>query len=105
MEPVLVKVTLDDRKVEVIDGWLCLEGRPEVRELVVLDEHPNRQAILKVCPKATHMAGRLPLTMAEASVAQAALRRMQDRFDGSAQAVAERLRQAVWQKSFAEGVE
>jgi hypothetical protein len=51
------------------------------------------------------MAGRLPLTMAEASVAQAALRRMQDRFDGSTQAVAERLRQAVWQKSFAEGAE
>jgi hypothetical protein len=105
MEPVLVKYTLDDRKVEVIAGWVCLEGRPEVRELVVLDEHPNRQAILKVCPKATHMAGRLPLTMPEASVAQAALRRMQDRFDGSAQAVAERLRQAVWQKSFAEGAD
>jgi hypothetical protein len=105
MEPVFVKTTLDGRQVEVIDGWLCLDGRPEVRELVVLDEHPNRQAILKVQPKATHMGGRLPLTMAEASVAQAALRRQQDRFDGSPQAVAERLRQAVWQKSFAEGVE
>lgn len=105
MEPVLVKYTLDDRKVEVIAGWVCLAGVPEVRELVVLEEHPNRQAIQQVCPKATHMAGRLPLTMAEASVAQAALRRMQDRFDGSAQAVAERLRRAVWQKSLAEGVE
>ena len=105
MEPVLVKYTQDDRKVEVIDGWVCLAGVPEVQALVVLDEHPNRQAVLKVCPKATHMAGRLPLTMAEASVAQAALRRMQDRFDGSPQAVAERLRQAVWQKSFAEGAE
>jgi hypothetical protein len=40
MQPVLVKYTLDDRKVEVIDGWLCLAGVPEVRELVVLDEHP-----------------------------------------------------------------
>jgi hypothetical protein len=105
MEPVFVRYTQDDRKVEVIAGWLCLDGRPEVRELVVLDEHPNRQAILKLAPKATHMGGRLPLTMAEASVAQAALRRMQDRFDGSAQAVAERLRQAVWQKSVAEGAE
>jgi hypothetical protein len=105
MEPVFVKSTLDGRKVEVIAGWLCLDGRPEVRDLVVLDEHPNRQAILKVSPKATHMGGRLPLTMAEASVAQAALRRQQDRFDGSPQAVAERLRRAVWQKSFAEGVE
>ena len=105
MEAVLVKYTLDDRKVEVIDGWLCLDGRPEVKELVVLDEHPNRQAILKVQPKATHMGGRLPLTMPEASVAQAAMRRMQDRFDGSAQAVSERLRNAVWQKSFAEGAD
>jgi hypothetical protein len=105
MDPVFVKYTQDDRKVEVINGWLCLAGVPEVRDLVVLDEHPNRQAILKVAPKATHMAGRLPLTMPEASVAQAALRRMQDRFDGSPQAVAERLRQAVWQKSVAEGAE
>jgi polysaccharide deacetylase 2 family uncharacterized protein YibQ len=105
MDPVLIKTTLDGRPVEVIDGWVCLAGVPEVQALVVLDEHPNRQAIQAACPKATHMAGRLPLTMAEASVAQAALRRMQDRFDGSPQAVAERLRQALWQKSFAEGVE
>jgi len=105
MDAVYVKTTLDDRKVEVINGWLCLDGKPEVSELVVLDEHPNRQAILKVQPKATHMGGRLPLTMAEASTAQAALRRQQDRFDGSHHAVSERLRNAVWQKVFAEGAE
>ncbi|MEY4414597.1 MAG: hypothetical protein RIQ53_1890 [Pseudomonadota bacterium] len=104
-EAVFVKETLDGRKVEVIDGWVCLGGVPEVRALVVLDEHPNRQAILKAVPQATHMAGRLPLTMAEASTAQSALRRMHDRFDGSPQAVAERLRRAVWQKVFAEGAE
>jgi hypothetical protein len=104
-EAVFIKETLDGRKVEVIQGWVCLGGVPEVRELVVLDEHPNRQAILKAVPRATHMAGRLPLTMAEASTAQAALRRMHDHFDGSPQAVAERLRQAVWQKVFAEGAE
>ena len=105
METVFVKSTLDGRPVAVINGWLCLDGQPEARALVVLDEHPNRQAILQLVPKATHMAGRLPLTMAEASTAQAALRRQQDRFDGSAPAVAERLRQAVWQKVFAEGAE
>lgn len=104
-EAVYVKTTLDDRKVEVINGWVCLDGVPEVRELVVIDEHPNRQAILAAVPGATHVAGRLPLRMAEASVAQAALRRMNDRFDGSPQAVSERLRQAVWQKVFAEGAE
>jgi len=103
--PVYVKTTQDGRDVEIINGWVCLAGQPETDALVVLDEHPNRQAILKACPKATHMAGRLPMTMSEASVAQAALRRHQDTFDGSAIAVSERLRQAVWQKAFAEGVE
>jgi hypothetical protein len=97
MDKVLVKTTLDGRAVEIINGWVCLDGKPETDEVVVLDEHPNRQAILKAVPKATHMAGRLPLTMA--------LRRHHDKFDGSAVAVSERLRQAVWQKAFAEGVE
>lgn len=103
--PVPVKTTLDGRPVEVIGGWVCLSGQPETDHLVALDEHPNRQAILRAVPKATHMAGRLPLTLAEASVAQAALRRAQDDFDGSPRAVAERLRRAVWQKVSMDGVE
>lgn len=103
--PVLVKTTLDGRPVEVIGGWICLAGQRETDQLVALDEHPNRQAILRAVPKATHMAGRLPLTLAEASVAQAALRRAQDHFDGSPQAVAERMRRAVWQKVTADGAE
>ena len=105
MDAVYVKTTQDGREVAVIDGWLCLEGVRETSELVALDEHPNRQNILKVVPLATHVGGRLPLTLPEASVAQAALRRMQDRFDGSAQAVQQRMRQAVWQKLVAEGAE
>lgn len=104
-EPVLVKITLDDRKVEVIDGWVCLDGRPETREVIILEEHPNRAAILKLVPKATHMAGRLPLTLPEASVAQAALRKVHDPFDGTELAARERMRNAVWQKVFAEGAE
>jgi len=43
--------------------------------------------------------------MPQASMAQAALRRAHDSFDGSARAVNERLRNAVWQKVFADGVE
>lgn len=103
--PVLVKETLDGRKVEVVNGWVCLAGQPESDQVIVLEEHPNRQAILQACPRATHMAGRLPLTMPEASVAQAALRRHQDRFDGSPMSVQQRLRQAVWQRAFAEGAD
>jgi len=47
-EAVYVKTTIDGRKVEVIDGWVCLAGAPETDEVVVLEEHPNRQAILKM---------------------------------------------------------
>lgn len=102
---VLVRTTHDGRRVEVIGCHVCIDGQPEAAELVVLDEHPNRAAILKAVPLATHVAGRLPLTLAEASVAQAALRRAQDRFDGSPAAARERLRQVVWRKSVADGVE
>lgn len=101
----LVRVTSDGRKVEIVGRWVCLDGRPESDSIVPLDEHPNRQAILQACPLATHMAGRLPLTLAEASVAQAALRRNADTFDGSEAAARERLRRALWQKANAEGVE
>ena len=105
MEPVYIKHTLDGRKVEVIGGQVCIDGQPESDHLVVLEEHPNRKAILAVQPKATHMAGRLPLTMAETSAAQAAMRRATDTFDGTPRAVTERLRHAVWQKVYAEGAE
>ena len=102
---VLVRTTHDGRRVEVIGRHVCLDGRPEADALVVLDEHPNRQAILRAVPRATHVAGRLPLTLAEASVAQAALRRAHDSFDGSAPAVRDRLRRAEWGKAIADGAE
>ncbi len=105
LESVYIKTTQDGRKVEVIGAWVCLEGKPEADHLVILDEHPNRQAILRAVPNATHMAGRLPLTMAEVSVAQTALRRIHDKFDGSPLATAERMRAAVWKKVFADGAE
>lgn len=105
MDPVFIRFTGDGRPIEIIDGWLCLDGRPETRELTVLDEHPNRQAILNACPRATHVGGRLPLTMAEASVAQAALRRANDSFDGSPGASHERLRRGAWLKARTDGIE
>ena len=45
---VYVKTTMDGRLVEVVDGWLCLNGTREASEVTVLEEHPNRQAILKI---------------------------------------------------------
>jgi len=103
--PIYVKHLSDERVVEVIGRYVCIDGQPEADELVVIDEHPNRQAILRAVPGATHVAGRLPLTMPQASVAQAALRRAHDTFDGSQHAVMQRMRNAVWQKVFAEGAE
>ena len=105
MTRIYVKHLADDRLVEVIGHHVCVAGEPEADHLVAIDEHPNRQAILRAIPGATHMAGRVPLTMPQASTAQAALRRAHDTFDGSAQAVSERLRHAVWQKVLAEGAE
>jgi hypothetical protein len=102
-QPILVKLTLDGRRVEVIGTQLCLDGKPEADTLVALDEHPNRAAILRAVPRATHMAGRVPLTLAEASVAQAALRAAQDRFDASPAGMCERMRRTVWSRSFTDG--
>ena len=102
---VYVKHLSDERVVEVIGRNVCIDGTPEADHLIVLEEHPNRQAILRAVPGATHVAGRVPLPMPQASVAQAALRRAHDTFDGSRRAVSERMRQLVWTKSAAEGIE
>ena len=72
-DPVLVKLTQDGRKVEVIDGWVCLAGVREAESLIPLAEHPNRQAIARAVSGATHMAGRVPLTHEQAAIAQGAM--------------------------------
>ncbi|MFP3801451.1 hypothetical protein [Paraburkholderia sp. SIMBA_027] len=104
-DPVLVKVTRDGRKVEVIDGWVCLAGVREADRLVPLDEHPNRQAIVHSVPGATHIAGRLPLTHEQAAIAQGTMAAAQREFDVSPSGIAQRIRQAVWARTAAEGVE
>jgi hypothetical protein len=100
-----IKTTQDGRKVEVIDGWVCLAGVREASSLIPLDEHPNRQAILRAVPGASHAAGRLPLTLPEAAVAQQALSAGQRVFDASPSGITQRIRQAVWLKATADGVE
>lgn len=104
-DAVLVKVTQDGRKVEVVDGWVCLAGAREADRLISLEEHPNRQAIVRAVPGATHAAGRLPLTPAQAAIAQGALSAAQRIFDASPAGITQRLRHAVWAKAAAEGVE
>ena len=104
-DPVFVKMTQDGRKVEVIDGWVCLAGAREAESLVPMSEHPNRQAIARSVPGATHVAGRLPLTLAEAAVAEGALSASMREFDASPAGITQRIRRAVWAKTAAEGVE
>jgi hypothetical protein len=105
LETVYIKTTQDGRKVEVIDGWVCLGGVREADNLIPMDEHPNRQAIARSVPGATHVAGRLPLILSEAAVAQGALSVAQRQFDASPAGITQRLRKAVWAKTAAEGVE
>jgi hypothetical protein len=100
-----IKTTQDGRKVEVIDGWVCLAGVREANNLVPMDEHPNRQAIMRAVPSASHAAGRLPLMLVEAAMAQKALSAEQREFDASPSGIAQRIRHAVWAKATAEGVE
>lgn len=100
-----VRTTADGRKVEVIGHQVCLDGRPEADRLVPLIEHPNRQAIQRAVPGATHMAGRLALTHEEAAIAQGALDASRREFDTDPVAIAERFRRVAWAKAVAEGVE
>lgn len=100
-----VKTTEGGRKVEVIGEAVCLDGQEEARELIPVSEHPNRQAILKAVPNASHMAGRLPLTLQEAGVAYSAMKAAKESFDPDPRAVMERLRKVVFEKARMDGIE
>jgi hypothetical protein len=105
MTATYIKTTQDGRRVEVIDGWICLGGAREADSLIPMDEHPNRQAIVRAVPGATHAGGRLPFTLAEAAAVQSALSIAQRNFDASPAGITQRLRHAVWAKATADGVD
>lgn len=91
----LIKLTQDGRRVEVIDRAICLDGRHEADTLTEVRQHPNRVAIRQAAPDATHMAGRIPLTKEEATLAQTALDTARAIYDASPLAIAERIRHAA----------
>jgi hypothetical protein len=105
MTATYIKTTQDGRKVEVIDGWICLDSVREADSLIPMDEHPNRQAIVKAVPGATHAGGRLPFTLAESAAVQSALSIARRHFDASPAGITQRLRHAVWAKATADGVD
>lgn len=100
-----IKTTEGGLKVEVIGRAVCLDGKPEASALVDLNAHPNREAILRAVPKATHMAGRIPLTHSEAGLASSALYRAKNELDPNPRAIDERLRQSIIERSRAEGID
>ncbi len=73
LAPVFIKQVQDGRRVEVIGPWLCLDGTPETSTLLPVAAHPRHEAIRREVPEATHLAGRIVLTAAEAARAAAAL--------------------------------
>lgn len=90
-----IKTTQDGRKVEVIGRTICLDGKPEAEHLVAVIQHPNWRAILHAAPDATHMAGRLPLTVDEAEKAQLAMNAAREDYEKSPAGCAERARLAI----------
>lgn len=90
-----IKTTEDGRKLQVVGRAVFLDGVKEAEWLVPIVQHPNWKAILEAVPKATHLAGRVPLTWDEALVAQAALNEAREAYETSPTGIAERLRQSI----------
>jgi len=105
MATMLVKTTQDGRKLEVIGLAICLDGELEAFELIEVKLHPNRPAIRKVMPEATHMAGRVALTQAEADIVVAAFKQAEAEILASPAAINERFRIAAMWKARAQGIE
>ncbi|MGO9134842.1 MAG: hypothetical protein ACLP8A_12470 [Methylovirgula sp.] len=55
MEPVFIRNTSDGRKIEVINGGVCIDGRPVADTLTEVKTHPNKEAILFALPNAAFM--------------------------------------------------
>lgn len=90
-----IKTTLTGQKVEVIGTSICLDGRPEAERLVPVIAHPNWRAIVAAAPEATHMAGRLALTVDEAEKAQLGMNAARNADDSNPAVIAERTRLAI----------
>jgi hypothetical protein len=101
----LVKTTQDGRKLEVIGLAICLEGELEAFDLIEVKLHPNRRAIWKIMPEATHMAGRVALTRDEADIVVGAFKEAEAEILASPAAINERFRIAAMWKAREQGIE
>lgn len=105
MATTLVKTTQDGRKLEVIGLAICLDGELEAFELIEVKLHPNKRAIWKVMPEATHMAGRVALAREEADIVLRAFKEAEAQILASPAAINERFRIAAMWKAREQGIE
>jgi hypothetical protein len=101
----LVKTTQDGRKLEVIGLAICLDGELEAFELIEVKLHPNKRAIWKVMPEATHMAGRVALSREEADIVVRAFKDAEAQILASPAAINERFRIAAMWKAREQAIE
>ncbi len=101
----LIRTTQDGRRLEVVGLAICLDGQLEAFELIEVKLHPNRRAILKVMPEATHMAGRVPLTREQADIVFAAFKKAEAQILADPIAINERFRIAAMWKAREQGIE
>jgi hypothetical protein len=105
MATTLVKITQDGRRLEVIGLAICLDGALEAFELIEVKLHPNRVAIHKAAPEATHMAGRVPLTREQVEIVTNAFKQAEADILASPAAINERFRIAMMWKAREQGIE
>ncbi|MBB6308099.1 hypothetical protein [Xanthobacter tagetidis] len=103
--PTLVKTTQDGRKLEVAGLAILLDGQLEAFELIEVKQHPNRRRIWEAMPEATHIAGRVPLTQAEAETVLEAFKQAEAEILKSPAAINERFRIAAMWKAREQGIE
>jgi len=101
----LIKTTQDGRKLEVIGLAICLDGELEAFDLIEVKLHPNRRAIWTAAPEATHVAGRVTLTAAEADLVVQAFKEAEAQILASPVAINERFRIAAMWKAREQGIE
>lgn len=89
-----IKTTTDGRTLTVIGHALYLDGIKEADDIDPVMYHPNRDRIIAIMPDATHMAGRVPLTMEQAVLAHTTLKQARQAYAFSEQGIAERIRVA-----------
>lgn len=104
MQVTFIRNTSDGRAIEVIGPYVCVDRDPVADRVVEVQSHPNRAAILAAVPNATHMAGPLVLTEAEASAVRGALAAAETAPSDPGQ-IAKRLGDALKARTRTEGIE